>query len=366
MRLVDLVALRPVRCAGVLVTLTQRCPLACAHCSSSSTPTGAEPDAAALLRFVGSFGEAQQSPDVIMLTGGEPLLRPDLVADVAGSARLAGTRSALLTGAFFAPRRRLPSRIRRAVHAVDHFSVSIDRFHERQVARADVFWLLRRVLDDAIPVSVHAVGSGPDDPYLADLVAEVRRTFGTEVPMLVSSLRAVGRAAAWAGAVPVEAVGPQVRPCSMAAWPVVAQDGMVLACCNQDTVDRRPVPDHLRLGHIATDGWSAVRERSLTSPVLRMIRSTGPVHTAARHDGGLPAGHGYCGGCRRLSARPAVIERIHAAASGKVGELLDQTVERMQVEAGPEAFLRRHACAPYAGEVLPSSSADPRFSEAVR
>ena len=132
MELDELVSLRPVPAAGLLVAVTNRCPLACAHCSASSTPAGQEPDAAALTGFVDSF-RTGRAPRVLMLTGGEPLLRPGLVAALARRARPAGTRTAVLTGAFFAVRDGLADPVLDVIDAVDHFSVSIDAFHEREV-----------------------------------------------------------------------------------------------------------------------------------------------------------------------------------------------------------------------------------------
>jgi hypothetical protein len=347
MDLAELVALRPVPCAGLLLTVTQRCPLRCAHCSSASTMHGSDRDHGSLRRFIGSF-TPDDRPDVLMITGGEPLLLPDLVAELAASARAAGTRSAVLTGAFFARDRRMPDRILRAARAVDHFSVSIDVHHEREVPRADVFRLLRTVLRAGTPVSLHLVGTGPVDPYLAGLTADVRSTFGDAVPMLVNTVRAVGRAAAWAAATrPADTTGA-VLPCAMAAWPVVAPDGTVVACCNQDTVDRRPVPAHLRLGHVDTDDWPTVRGRALSSPVLRAVRITGPTYLLARAGAGL----GYCQGCRRLGDHREAMATAAVIGSGALGELLDRQTAQTQVDAGPVAFLRRHACAPYADLVM--------------
>lgn len=381
MRLSELLGVRPVPGAGVLVTLTQRCPLHCAHCSTDSTMAGGEPDAAALARFVDSFGAAPvpaaarapgpaaQSlanapvsavpapPEVLMLTGGEPLLRPRLVARLADSARAAGTRSALLTGAFFAREDRVPERIARAIRAVDHFSVSLDVFHEREVPRADVFRLLRTVLDAGIEASIHATGSAADDPYLGSLVAATRRAFGGRVPLLVTTVRPVGRAAAWSTARPVAADGSPL-PCPMAAWPVVAPDGTVTACCNQHVVDRRPVPEHLRLGHIAVDEWAAIRARTLSSPVLRMVRAVGPGYLASRYpdqsteteDGGATASPrpGYCASCRGLSAQPRVLEAARRLGSGAFGALLDQRSAQAQAEAGAVGLVRRWGSAAHA------------------
>ncbi|KKD01931.1 radical SAM protein, partial [Streptomyces sp. WM6386] len=97
MELAELIGLRPVPCAGLLLTLTRRCPLSCAHCSTSSTMTGEEPDSGQLLRFVGSF-TADDRPEVVMLTGGEPLLLPGPVHELATLIRAAGSRSVLLSG----------------------------------------------------------------------------------------------------------------------------------------------------------------------------------------------------------------------------------------------------------------------------
>jgi pyruvate-formate lyase-activating enzyme len=352
MELAELVGLRPVPGAGLLLTLTQRCPLRCGHCSSSSTMDGDAPEPLQLLRFVESFG-ADDRPEVVMMTGGEPLLLPGSVVELADAARRAGTRSAVLTGAFFARHDRLPAPVLRAAHAVDHFSVSVDAHHEREVPRDAVFRLLRRLLDDGVTVSLHVVGSGADDPYLSDLTGAARRAFGVRVPMLVNTLRPVGRAAAWAGTGSVRPDPDRVLPCAMAAWPVVASDGTVVACCNQDVVDRRPVPGHLRLGHISVDDWPTVHGRAVSSPVLRMVRAAGPGYLRARYAG--PSGAGYCDGCRRLGDRPAVLRAIGRAGSGVVGELLDRRAAQLQAAAGPVEFVRRHGCARYADLVAPST-----------
>ncbi|MFF3754894.1 radical SAM protein [Streptomyces sp. NPDC002018] len=370
MELAELMSLRPLPGAGLLLNLTRRCPLHCAHCSSSSTMESEEPDGEGLLRFVGTF-RAQDRPDVLMMSGGEPLLRPDLVAALATRARRAGTRSALLTGAFFAADSDardtpIPARILRAITAVDHFSVSVDAFHEREVPRRAVFRTVRRVLDAGVPASLHLVGSGADDPYLTDLVSDVRRTFADRVPMLVNTVRSVGRAASWATARPAAPDPERALPCSMAAWPVVAHDGTVLACCNQRTVDTRPPPAHLTLGHISEDTWPLIRERSSSSPVLRMIRTVGPANLLHRAAPGAPA-EGYCAGCRRLGERPEALATADRIASGAAGALLDRHAARLQSDAGPVTLVRRHGSAGHAGLValVPATAGPAPGSPAV-
>ncbi|CAM3514371.1 radical SAM protein [Kibdelosporangium persicum] len=340
MRLAEMMALRQEICAGLLVTLTERCPLHCAHCSASAALNGRHLDGVALLRFVRTF-TAQCRPDVVMLTGGEPLLRPRLVVETARAAKAAGTRTAVLSGAFFAGDGRIPASIRPAIQAVDHVSLSLDVFHEREVARQDVFAVLRTLLRHGITTSLHITGTSSDDPYLSEVTAEVTRIFGTDVPMLVSEFKPIGRAAAWARATPQ--ADSSAAPCAMAAWPVVTVDAAVVVCCNQDVVDGRTRPDHLRLGVLATSTWPEVHERAHSSPVLRMIRTVGPLHIA--RCGGTDLAD-YCGSCQRLA--PAALDWATQAGTGPAGELLQAVAVRNGQMGGPRALLRRHGVARYA------------------
>lgn len=345
MELATLMGLRPIAAAGLLVTLTRRCPLSCAHCSTASTMDAEQVDAARLRRFITSM-TVETAPQVVLYTGGEPLLRPELLAELAASARAAGSATAVLTGGFFARGGPIPDRIWRALLACDHVSFSLDAYHEQEVPRAGVFGCLRSLLDAGRNVSLHLVGHGPDDRYLADLTSDVLATFGACVPMLVSELRPVGRAASWLNAQPV-VLDARPRPCSLAAWPVIAFDGTVLACCNQRVVDARPVPEHLRLGHLDIDDWPTVRHRLTRSPMLRMVRTSGPLHLQARFGSGVGCA-GYCQSCRQLSEDPAVLAGAALVAAGPAGELLDREVGLLQHRAGAASLVRRYGSSRYA------------------
>ncbi|MCQ1578905.1 radical SAM protein [Streptomyces parvus] len=387
MELAELVARRPFPAAGLLLGLTRRCPLSCAHCSTGSGPlTRQQPDPAQLEQFVGSFTE-ENRPDVVMLTGGEPLLLPALAERLSTLARASGSRTALLSGMFFArgwsrragSRRAggrlygrgasggglagrrggaLPPAILRAIRSVDHFSASLDVHHEREVSRADVFRALHLVREEGVAVSLHLTGTGGSDPYLAGLTRAVEEEFDGQVPCLVNEVRPFGRAASWARATRTGPDPAAASPCSMAAWPVVAFDGRVLACCNQDTVDRRPAPAHLDLGHIAEDDWATVRHRALESPMLRMLRTVGPAHLAARYGSG-PRPGSYCDGCRALGGDEAVAAGARSVAGGAAGALLDLTAAMRGSREGAQGVVRRHGCAEYAPLVVTGAPVRP-------
>lgn len=363
MHLAELLARRPVPGSAVFVTLTRQCPLGCAHCSTMSTTRTADyPPASQLERFISTFTAAER-PEFLLMTGGEPLLRPGLVRILAEAARAAGTRSYLLTGAFFTregvgPRSAddrvvTPAGLRTVLDTVDHLAVSIDAFHEVEVPRERVFRLLHERLAAGQDVSVQTCGTGPDDPYVEELTQQVRAEFHDRVPLLVSTLRPVGRGRDLRGAVlatPSPAGGgPSDRralPCEFAAWPVVAFDGTVSACCNQEVLDGTP-PEHLRLGHIGSTTWSEVHQALTASPVLRALRTRGPLQLA---DAG--SGADYCGVCRTLSDRPEVLRQAEAAARRPVARLLEQQAMDLQLASGPVGFAARNGDASRSDLVL--------------
>jgi pyruvate-formate lyase-activating enzyme len=348
LHLIDLLARRTVPAAGVSIGLTRRCPLSCAHCSTNSTATSEEIAAEVLVDFVASFG-TEDPPEFLMMSGGEPMLRPRLVREHAERAGAVGCRSCVLSGMFFARGAgRIPPPIRAAIDAVDHFSVSLDAFHEREVPRANVLRVLDTVLSSGTDVSIHAVGLDGDDPYLEELTAEVRRAFDDRVPIFVNTVNAFGRAREWY--VPPELpqlAGIGASPCQLAAWPLVSWDGTVTACGNEDVVDG-PAPPHLRLGH-ARDGWPAIQARCRASSMARAIRLYGPLYVADRLAAdGTPGCDGYCETCRALSDDPALEERVVALMAQPSTTTVEAVAADLQLRDGALGFTRRYGTERYA------------------
>jgi pyruvate-formate lyase-activating enzyme len=307
------------------------------------------------VRFVETF-TPEQRPDVVSMSGGEALLRPALVRRLAETCRAVGTRSAVLSGMFFATGTTVPGPIRAALAAVDHFSASIDAFHEAQVPRARVFRVLEDVLTAGVDVSVHIVGRDSDDPYVEGLVADVHERFGGCVPMLVNSLAAFGRAADWlAPSAEPTRVPADASPCAMAAWPVVGFDGTIVACGN-DAAYLQSVP-HLRLGHASTDDWATIRARCVESPMLRAIRMFGPRYLAQHHGAGEGACDGYCQSCLRFSARPELESSVRGLMTKPSTAIMESEVALLQQQGGALLFARRHGIPRYADLVTRGASA---------
>jgi hypothetical protein len=303
------------------------------------------------LRFVDTF-TIEDHPEALAISGGEAFLRPALLQELAERAALVGCRTLALSGMFWAKARRIPPPIKRAIDSLDHFSCSLDVFHEREVRRQDVYRVLDTLLSEGKDVSIHVVGLDADDPYILERTAEIRTVFDDRVPILVNAVNAYGRAAEWLEVPDEIEAGPVVpNPCALAAWPLVAFDGTVVACGNDDVVDG-PAPAHLRLGHANVDGWPAIRARTLTSSLLRAIRTFGPEHLAERHGSGVISCSGYCATCQQIPSDPALVERVEAMMEGPNGMLMEEHVLALERHAGPVGFIRRFGLSEYADLVM--------------
>ncbi len=347
MHIARMLAKRPVPAAGVFLTLTRRCPLSCAHCSTNSMLSSEEHAAEIFAGFARSF-TSEDRPDLVWLTGGEPLLRPDLVHEIVSLSHAVGAQVALITGLYFARRDgRIPPRLYRALMAVDHVIASQDIFHERQVPRDAAFATVATLVGAGQDCSFQIVGTGADDPYLEEVTAQVRRVFNDRVPALVARLSPLGRASEWLKPGPIHRDhGPVAMPCTLAAWPVVTFDGSIVACCQQQVVDG-PAPAHLRLGMAPANGWPFVAHAVRTRAALRALRTFGPELVAS--EAGIElSSDGYCGTCSSLGGKDQVVVTIDSLTSRPTFPLVESEIQRLSQEAGPETFARRFGIAKYA------------------
>lgn len=360
MHLIEMLALRAVPAAGVSIGVTRRCPLSCAHCSTSSMPRSEQLPASILKLFVDTFSP-DAHPHFMAMSGGEALLRPELVRSLACRARQSGTRSSVLSGLFFARNGRIPKPIQAAVDAVDHFSVSMDVFHEREVPRHHVFSILSILLDQGKHLSMHIAGLQEADPYVDQLVLQVRSRFGDRIPMLVNTLSAFGRAREFivrlaSGSESCNTAEP--NPCTMAAWPVVSFDGVVAACGNDNLIGR--VPEHLKIGDIRTDSWADIHARCTQGHMPKALRTYGPEYLRARF-GASPAARlkscsGYCDTCINLRHDHVLQENVRIHFNKESTHSLSNSVTQLQLEMGAVGFAKRYSHPRYAELVLLGAS----------
>jgi pyruvate-formate lyase-activating enzyme len=337
----ELLGLRAIPGAGVYLAITKRCPLSCAHCSTASSMQSEEHNGDLFLRFARSFDA--NGPDVVLITGGEPLIRPKLVRDLAEICHRTDAKVQLISGMFFARAARMPRQVDDAVARVDLFTASLDVFHEREVSRADVFRVLHQLLDRGQDVSFQLTGTGPSDPYLLDLIRDIRNEFSDAVPMLVTEVAPLGRAREWLEtSTDIQEHGQlaPIAPCSLATWPVVTFDGTIVACCNEDAVNG-PRPDHLMVGHAARDDWAFVRNQLTESHILRAVRLYGPRRVAQRAGVEAKRCSGYCESCFALADGNDIEIELSRDFGRPTTQLMESHLQELYRRAGPRKLVER-------------------------
>jgi len=329
----DVVQRRSVAAAGVYVALTRKCPLHCAHCSTESTMSSPEEDDNYYRDFIDTF-TASEHPEIVWFTGGEPMLRPALVRELAIKSHAVGARTVLTTGLYFGRRGRIPNLFWPALEAMDFVTVSVDTWHEDEVPRAVAFDCFAEMLDHGLDLGIQATGTDVNDPYLSQLTEELEARFDRRIGVYVGLLKAVGRGEGVAEALGLsrEATGegpPQPQGCGGLSWPVFGFGGDATnACCNQEAVNSRP--DHLRL----VTNWPEMARSLRQDAVLKVINLVGPRVLAHELDGTTQPPMDYCGKCQSLSGRADLRTKAEEIIARPAWEIIEALANGMRDEIG--------------------------------
>jgi hypothetical protein len=156
--------------------VTRRCNLACSYCSEFDHASAPVP-AIELLRRVDRLADLGTS--IITLSGGEPLLHPDLEAVVA-RIRARGAMAVVLTNGFLLTERRIRA-LNRA--GLDYLQISIDNIEPDAKSKKSLSLLDRRLVDLAAHATFHVtinsvVGAGAAGSDAAYRIAMRARALG--------------------------------------------------------------------------------------------------------------------------------------------------------------------------------------------
>ena len=158
------------------MVVTRRCNLACAYCNEFDRVSPPVPTAD-LLRRVDRLADLGTA--IITLSGGEPLLHPDIDAIVA-RIRKRGAMAVLLTNGFLL-NRDLIGRLNRA--GLDYLQISVDNIEPDATSKKSLSLLERRLAELAafatFQVTINSVvGAGANDPEDAHTIALRARALG--------------------------------------------------------------------------------------------------------------------------------------------------------------------------------------------
>ena len=298
--------------------LTRRCPLRCAHCIVSSHPAYDDPDEESVLRIVRSIA-ADRRLKHVSITGGEPFLRLDLLAECISSLRAAGKRLSVVTSAHWAATApRAHQVLEHAFGGVHDVKVwlSLDPHHREFLPARNYHNAIDAAYALGLEVGIKAV-------YIKDPeegTQFVRETIPAEClakvqEIYLQPLFVLGRAQGLAPDLERDSESPE-GVCGKCV-PHINENGQAIACCGVfDTKKENP----LYLGDAGRDDLGALLDRSDRDWLIQAIRTLGPARMARliADDASEPQAekrylpHDICSLCDRIMGSPKRVSALRA------------------------------------------------------
>jgi len=265
----------------LMISLTARCNIACAHCAVLSGPERTERlPAEQLLTALAELLEARRI-DAMAVSGGEPFLELETLREIAALARRHATPLAVHSNGFWA---RTPGRARellQGLRGITQLQVSTDEYHQAHLPLERV----RNAIEAAVECGLQGellvcTWQGEKDPFHGQVRLVVGDELLARVQVLSSGIDPVGRAASLSERCvePLRAELPAGR-CLQVNRPTLAEDGCLCACCNLSVANRLGI-NPLRLGSLWTDSLPQMLDRGEQDWLVHGLRVGGPRYLA--------------------------------------------------------------------------------------
>ncbi|MFE0170875.1 radical SAM protein [Streptomyces sp. NPDC059002] len=232
----EICAIRRRRGASVLLFLTDRCPVGCAHCSVDSRPDSPRITDFVLLESLVDRLAAMPELTMVGISGGEPFVeRRGLTLAVRRLAD-AGKRVVIYTSGFWAASPRAPEWIDRLLPLTAAIYLSTDAHHVDGQGPERFVNAARVVARHSVPIVVQCVDEGDSlAATRASLTEALGPHWSRQAELIPTHGLPHGRGAAlyaWQQRTP----GRDFGPCDVVDATVVRYDGRVTACCNESVI----------------------------------------------------------------------------------------------------------------------------------
>lgn len=135
---------------SVLISITETCPVGCAHCGLRGSPRKGEAPEESVLRWerqIFDFGIPR-----IILTGGEPFLRHPLLCRVIQIAKESQGESAVFTSAYWATSDERARQLLEPMKGLNTLYISTDVFHQAKIPYSYVYSAIEAALTLGIEI----------------------------------------------------------------------------------------------------------------------------------------------------------------------------------------------------------------------
>ncbi len=304
----------------VYIRPTQFCPASCRHCSARSSPgTQRTAEVERLEKWVTSITDL---PEVewIGVEGGEPFAAPAQLEMILQVAQERGVFTSVLTNAYWAKDERRAREVLKNYPKINFLIISADEFHEEYIPLSRVVAALRAARDyvDRLGVQICA---GPEYPTFRERFDCLAGDDLLEsVDIIEVPLQYIGRAQE-SGVIhrPAESDELPEAICNFLGTPVLREDGVFVACCQQDAV-LSSQPNLFQLGNLDDCDALALKSRVDADVYLQTLRVFGPkaiAEAAIKHQWGWePRSYqqgNICELCLHLASDQQVVEGFREA-----------------------------------------------------
>jgi 4Fe-4S single cluster domain len=289
---------RAVPGASVVLFLTDRCPVECAHCSVGSLRDSPHPGDPRVLDAILRAVAGRPAITTVAITGGEPFAEPAALWRSVRSLSDAGKDVVVHTSGYWGAEP-ASERVERVLERCSCVVLSTDSYHAAAVSSERFRAAARTITGLGAGLVVQTLTGDGHAERAEELLRQALGPDWREIAE-ITTVRPLpyGR-----GARVVRRTPPRPSPgrCRLVGTPVIRYDGIATACCNERVI-MGSGPDRLRRGFAPGDGDGTTRDRVdaaldglRNDPVLWGLGVFGPAALAAAETTG-----GICDHCWRL------------------------------------------------------------------
>lgn len=232
----EVLTIRRTRGASVLLFITDRCPVGCAHCSVDSRPDSPRITDHALFASIVDRLAALPGVRMVGISGGEPFVERRALALAVTRLAAAGKHVVLYTSGFWARGDHAPQWIHRVLEQSAAVYLSTDAHHVASQGPERFRNAARIIARHGLPIVVQAIDEGDTlDRTRASLVAALGPNWADHAELVPTHGLPHGRGAGLYDR-PARHAGRSFGPCDVVDAAVVRYDGRVTACCNESVI----------------------------------------------------------------------------------------------------------------------------------
>lgn len=270
MRHLDIEQARDTRGHSVLLFITDRCPVGCAHCSVDSRV-----DSPMITDF-GLFGEllhgicSEPAIEVVGISGGEPFSERRGLTMACEALSASNKSIVIYTSGVWAKSQKPTPWISSVLESCSTVYLSTDSFHldgvpapvfvnaARHIAKAGAWIVVQTLEVDATrTLLVQAFGHSVSDHAEIVPITPLRNGRGQNVFDLIPGRRA-------------SAMGN----CKLAVTPVIRYDGVLTSCCNEEVIMGQG-PERFRTRVMSREALNSALSSFKADPLMRCVASVG-------------------------------------------------------------------------------------------